>query len=148
MGKIKANKIINGTFGSVWINGERWFDVEALELKVTLEYEDVNLAEDLATHKKLIGWSGEGSMTVKKVYSRGANLLGQSIKKGIVPEINIVSKLADPDAYGTERVSVSEVTFNEFLLTKFEQKTLGTEELPFNFADFDLLDTIAAQMAA
>lgn len=144
MAKVKSNKIINGTFGSVWINGEKWQDIESLEIKVTLEYEDVNMSEDLATHKKLTGWTGEGSMSVKKVYSRGANLLAAATKAGQVPNITIVSKLADPDSYGTERISVSEVTFNEFLLTKFEQKTLGAEELSFNFADFDLLDTIAA----
>lgn len=144
MAKIKANKVINGTFGSVWVNGEKWQDIESLELKVTIEYEDVNLSEDLATHKKINGWTGEGSMSVKKVYSRGANLLAKATKAGQIPEITIVSKLADPDSYGTERISVSEVTFNEFLLTKFEQKTLGTEELSFNFADFDLLDTIVA----
>lgn len=142
--KTKANKTINGTFGSVWINGEKWQDIESLELKVTLEYEDINLSEDLATHKKLIGWSGEGSLSVKRVYSRGANLLAASVKKGVIPDITIVSKLADPDSYGTERVTVSEVAFADFLLTAFEQKTTGKEDLSFSFADFDLLETIAA----
>lgn len=144
MGSIKANKVINGTFGSVWVNGEKWQDIENLELKVSLEYEDVFFPEDLATHKKLIGWTGDGSLTVKRVYSRGARLLAAATKAGVIPDITIVSKLADPDSYGSERVTVSAVTFNEFLLTKFEQKTLGKEDLPFNFADFDLLETIAA----
>lgn len=144
MSKIKANKVINGTFGSVWVNGEKWQDIESLELKVNLEYEDVSMSEDLGTHKKFMGWTGEGSMAVKRVYSRGSALLAESTKNGIIPEITIVSKLADPDSFGTERVSVSDVTFNEFLLSKFEQKTLGTEELSFNFADFDLLETISA----
>lgn len=142
--KVKANKVINGTFGSVWVNGERWQDIETLELKVGLEYEDVNMPEDLATHKKLTGWTGEGSMTVKKVYSRGSRLLAEATKKGTTPDITIVSKLADPDSYGTERVTVSEVTFNEFLLSAFEQKALGKEELSFSFADFDLLETISS----
>ena len=142
--KIKANKVINGTFGSVWVNGEKWQDIEALELKVGLEYEDVTMPEDLATHKKLVGWTGEGSMTTKRVYSRGARLLAEATKAGQIPDVTIVSKLADPDSYGTERVTVSEVTFNEFLLSAFEQKTLGKEELSFNFADFDLLEIISA----
>lgn len=144
MAKVKANKVINGTFGSVWVNGEKWQDIEDLELKVTLDYEDVSFSEDLATHKKLIGWTGEGSMTVKRVYSRGASLLAEATKAGKTPEITIISKLADPDSYGTERVSVSEITFNEFLLSKFEQKTLGTEELSFNFADYSILEMIKA----
>ncbi|MGE8080510.1 phage tail tube protein [Peribacillus loiseleuriae] len=144
MGKLKSNKQINGTFGAVWVNGEKWLDVDAFEAKVTINYEDVNMAEDLATHKKMTGWSGEGSMTVKKVYSRGASLMANFVKTGQVPDISIVGKLADPDAFGSERVSINEVTFNEFMLMKFEQKTLGTEELPFSFADYDEIDLITA----
>ena len=144
MNKMKANKQINGTFGSVWVNNEKWLDVESFEAKVALNFEDVNMPEDLATHKKYTGWSGEGSLTVKKVYSRGAKLLGAAAKTGKMPEITIVGKLADPDAFGAERVSIEEVTFNEFTLLAFEQKTLATEELPFNFADYNLLNLISA----
>lgn len=144
MGKLKGNKQINGTFGSVWVNGEKWLDVESFEAKVTIDYEDVNMAEDLATHKKMIGWTGEGSMTIKKVYSRGSTLLAKSVKEGVVPDVSIVGKLADPDAFGAERVAINEVTFNEFMLLQFEQKTLATEELSFNFADYDPIDLISA----
>ncbi|MCI1593215.1 phage tail tube protein [Heyndrickxia oleronia] len=142
--KLPPNKVVNGTFGAVWVNNEKWLDVESFEAKVTINYDDVNMAEDLATHKKMTGWSGEGALNVKKVYSRGASLLAEAVKKGQLPDINIVGKLADPDAYGAERVAINEVTFNEFMLMKFEQKTLGTEELPFNFADHDLIDSISA----
>lgn len=143
MNKIRANRQINGTFGSVWVNNEKWLDVEEFEAKAALDYEDVNMAEDLATHKKLTGWSGEGTITTKKVYSRGASLLAAALKRGEVPEINIVGKLADPDAFGAERVSINEVTINEFTLLAFQQKTVMTEELPFNFADYEFIDLIA-----
>lgn len=144
MAKVKSNRQINGTYGAVWVNGEKWMDVESFEAKVTISYEDVNMAEDPATHKKMMGWSGDGTMSVKKVYSRGASLMSKAVKTGQMPDVSIVGKLADPDAFGAERVSISEVTFNEFMLLKFEQKTLGTEDLPFNFADYDLIDTISA----
>ncbi|QPQ30982.1 phage tail tube protein [Lysinibacillus sp. JNUCC 51] len=144
MKKVKSNRVINGTFGSVWVNNEKWLDVESFEAKVTVNLEDVNMAEDLATHKKMTGWAGEGSMTVKKVYSRGATLLAKAVKSGVLPDINIVGKLEDPDAFGSERVALREVTFSEFMLMKFEQKTLGTEELPYSFADYDPIDLIQA----
>lgn len=144
MGKLKSNRVINGTYGSVWVNNEKWLDIEEFEAKVSIDYEDVNMAEDPATHKKMLGWSGEGTLKVKKVYSRGANLLADDVKKGIIPDVNIVGKLADPGAYGSERVAISEVTFNEFMLMQFAQKTPGTEELPFNFADYDFIDRITA----
>lgn len=139
---LKANKVINGTHGSAWVNGEKWLDLESLELKVTLEYEDVHVAENTGTQRKFMGWVGEGSINTKKVYSRGSNLLAKAVKSGKMPEVTITTKLADPDAYGTERTTVSDVTFDEFLLTKIEQRTLMTEELPFKFGDFDILEAI------
>lgn len=139
---LKANRIINGTHGAAWVNGEKWLDLESLELKVTLEYEDVNVAEDTGTQRKFMGWVGEGSISTKKVYSRGSNLLAKAVKSGKMPEVTITTKLADPDAYGTERTTVSDVTFDEFMLTKIEQRTLMTEELPFKFGNFDILESI------
>lgn len=144
MSKLKVNRQINGTFGSLWVNKEKWLDVESFEATVNVDYEDVNMAEDLATHKKMLGWNGEGNIVVKKVYSRGASLMAEAIKKGITPEIELIGKLDDPDAYGAERVWIGEVTFNSFTLMKFEQKTALQEELPFNFADFEFLDLINA----
>lgn len=144
---LKANKVINGTHGSVWVNNEKWLDLESLELKVTLEYEDVYVAEDTGKQRKFMGWVGEGNIVTKKVYSRGSNLLAKAVKSGKMPDVTITSKLADPDAYGTERVSVSKVTFNEFLLTKIEQRTLLQEELGFEFGDFDILEAIKASVA-
>ncbi|MEH6940777.1 phage tail tube protein [Bacillus sp. JJ722] len=144
MNKIPPKRVINGTFGAVWVNGEKWLDIEAFEAKIAIDYEDVNMAEVLATMKKMLGWTGEGSMTTKKVYSRGAVLMADAVKTGIMPDIEIVGKLADPDAFGHERIAIKDITLNEFTLLAFEQKTLGTEELPFNYADFDLIDKIAA----
>lgn len=142
MAKLKPNRQINGSHGSIWVNKEKWLDVESFEANVNIDYEDVNMAEDLATHKKMIGWNGEGTITVKKVYSRGAALLADAVKSGVMPEVEIIGKLADPAAYGAERVWIGEVTFNSFTLLKFEQKTLLQEELPFNFADYEYLDLI------
>ncbi|GEK30327.1 phage portal protein [Kurthia zopfii] len=142
--KVTANKQINGTFGALWVNGEKWMDIESFEGKISLNFEDVNMAEDLSTRKKYTGWAGEGTITVKKVFSRGAKLIAKAAKTGKMPAIKLVGKLADPDAYGSERVSFSDVTINEATLLAFEQKTLVTEEIPFNFGDYDFLDTISA----
>lgn len=63
--------MINGSFGSVWVNNEKWLDIEEFEAKVSIDYEDVNMAEDLATHKKMTGWTGEGTLKVKKFTAEG-----------------------------------------------------------------------------
>jgi hypothetical protein len=136
-------KEINGTHGTVWVDGELWMEVESFEAKLTPQYEDINNANSMATHKKLIGWTGEGTMNIRKIYSRMQNKVSQDLKRGITTRSSIVSKLADPDSNGTERVVLYDVTFNEIMLAKFEQKTVVKEDIPFAFSDFDMPDTIA-----
>ncbi|MBB6218183.1 hypothetical protein HNQ80_004323 [Anaerosolibacter carboniphilus] len=142
MAKLKANRVINGTFGSIWVNSEKWAEVKSFELKVQGQYEDVNFCEELGKHRKYMGFEGTGTMTLQKVYDRGAKLLAEAFKSGEMPDVKIVGKLADPAAFGHTRVEVTEVTFDEFTLLKFENKALGEEELPFQFADYDLIDAI------
>ena len=89
-----------------------------------------------------MGWTGEGTITVNKVNSTITKMLGENFKKGIVPEIKIVARLDDPNAYGAERVEILDVTFNEFMLLNFEVKAKMEEEVPFSFEDYNLIDTI------
>jgi hypothetical protein len=144
MPKPKANQIINGTYGTVWVNGELWAEVDSFEAKVTIDYEDVNFANEGGTFKKAKGWKGEGTMTIKKVYSRVQRAMADNVRKGIYPRFEIVGKVADPDAQGAERVALHDVTINEFMLLKFEQKALGSEDIPFAFSDYEMIDTIAS----
>lgn len=143
MAKPDASKVINGTYGTVWVDNELWAEVESFEAKIVIQYEDMNFPNEPGTFKKEMGWTGEGTMTLKKVYSRVQQKVAQSVKSGVVPRSTIVGKLADPGAWGSERAVLNDVTFNEILLLKFAQKTLGTEEIPFNFSDYDLPDLIA-----
>ena len=142
MQKIRSQNIISGTFGSVWVNNEEWLHVNKFEAKVTGEFEDVNMAGKLTTGKKFMGWTGEGTIVAQKVNSTVTKMLAENFKKGIMPEIKIVAKLADPQALGAERVEILDVTFSEFMLLNFEVKTKMEEEIPFTFEDYNLIDLI------
>ncbi|MBU7320276.1 phage tail tube protein [Paenibacillus oleatilyticus] len=142
MARPDPRRVINGTYGRLWVNGELWAEVDSFEAKATINYEDVNFAGEGATFKKATGWAGEGSMTIKKVYSRVQRIMADGIRNGTYPRLELVGKVADPDAFGTERVALHDVTVNEMLLLKFEQKTLGSEEVPFAFSDYEMMDTI------
>lgn len=139
-----SRRIINGTYGRVWVGGELWAEVDSFEAKVTVNYEDVTFPMDGATYKKGTGWTGEGSMTIKKIYSRVQRSMAQAVKNGIYPRFEIVGLVADPDAFGYERVALHDVTLNEFNLLKFEGKTLGSETIPFGFSNYDMIDSILA----
>ncbi len=138
----ESKRVINGTFGYVWVDNEIWLEVESFEAIVNVDYEDQHMAGSLATHKRQIGWNGTGSMTIKKVRSRMASKLAQGIKSGRLPRVKIVGKLADPDALGAERVAIYDVTFDSLTLMKFEQKTLLKEDVSFAFSNYDPIDLI------
>jgi hypothetical protein len=140
--KMDQNKVINGTFGRVWMNGELYSNVKSFDSKVTLNYEEVNMADDLATYQKYMGYAGEGSVSLHKIDSHVAKTIGDGITTGVMPDIKIVGRLSDPAAYGAERVEYSGVTFDELTLLKFANKEIQEEEVPFKFAKFKYLDMI------
>ncbi len=141
-GKQKANEVINGTFGKVYINGNKLANIKSFEAKLTIQYEEIDIAEDPGKHQKYMGYSGEGTMVLHKVDSTILKMMKDDLKAGKVPDIMIVASVSDPNSKGTERVQFDEVTIDELTLLKFELKTIGEEEVPFKFADFTPLDLI------
>lgn len=133
---------LTGTNGSVYINNELIGDLKSIELKVTGNFEDVNVCGDPSTHSIYTGYTGEGSIVFYKTSSRGITLLAEAYKTGIMPEVKIITKLEDKNTGKSERASVEEVVFTEFALAKFESKALVEEELPIKFAKYDVLETI------
>ena len=137
-----TNKIMNGTFGSLWVNNQKWIDIKSFEAKATASYEDVKISGKLGSTRKYIGYEGAGSVTTHKIYSRGAKLVADGFKTGIMPEIKMISKLDDPAAFGAERVVYTGVTFDEVTLAKFENATPGEEELAFKFEEYEFKDLV------
>ena len=126
----------------VWINDELVDEIKAFQAKIEFDKEDVNIAGDMFTHKKVIGYNGTGSMTLNKTNSRMIKLLIDYIKEGLEPEITIVGKLADPGNGGSERISLTGVSFDDLTLFDFEVKSLGETECPFTFQDMKTIDLI------
>lgn len=144
MGKIKGNKTLSGTYGEVWWNGDKIWEVSKIEVKVTANREDVQL--DIDVDSKMTGLKGEFTLTVKKVYSRYADVLAQW-QKGIDPRGQLITKLADPDAVGEqqERYSIDNCWFNELPLVNMEKGAIIEEEISGGFTPTDMvnLDKIA-----
>lgn len=142
MNLVSKNNIIRGSYGALWVNENLLAEVKSFEAKVTLNYEEVSIAQELGTHNRYMGFNGEGTMVLHKVDSFLAGLLVDGIKSGEMPDIKMVGKLEDPTALGAERVELIEVTFDELTLLKFENKTILEQEAPFKFADFNTIDLI------
>jgi hypothetical protein len=143
MAQPQAKQVFNGTFGTVWVNNELWSETDTFEATVTVDYDDVTFANTPSNQRKMLGWTGTGSMTIKKIHSRVQKIMADEIRAGRSPRLKIVGKIADPDALGNQRIALYDVTLDNFALLKFEQKTLTSEEISFAFSDYELVDTIA-----
>lgn len=142
MKEMYANRVINGTFGRVWVDDELMGNCSSFEAKITGNYETINIAGKLGEAQKYLGFSGAGSMTMKKIDSSLVKKIADGYRTGELPEIKIVALLEDPASYGKERVALYGVTFDETTLSKFEVKAPIEEEFPFKFEDYEFLDTI------
>ena len=137
-------RTINGTFGSLWVDDYFLSEVTGLEAKVSLEKTEVNQVGSLAKGYKVTGIDCKGTIKLNKVTSYFINLLSENIKNGKTTTCTIISKLDDPDAFGSERVKLTGCTFDELTLANWEAKKLGEESIPFSFTDWELMDTIPA----
>lgn len=142
MGKFSHNKIIRGTFGRVWVNSELMANVKSFEAKISIYYEDLDINGDFVQKKRYMGHSIAGTMTLHKFDSYILKMYHSALMSGELPEVKIVVALSDPQSDGTERVALYDVNFDEITLSKFENKTVLEEEVPFTAGSSEPLDLI------
>lgn len=137
-----SNNVINGTYGEVWCDAQYLAEVISLEAKMSLDKTEVNRIGTLSKGYKITGIEGKGTLKLNKVSSYFMTKLGDSIKAGKTPVSEIITKLSDPDAYGTEKIKLTGVVFDEVTLADWEAKKNGEESIPFTFESFEILESI------
>ncbi len=142
MRKYEAHRVISGTWGELWIDGDYMAEVTGLQAKVSLEKSDVKQTGKLGTGKKVTGISGTGTIKMNKVTSYFIQKLSDNLQKGKTTTATIRSKLADPDAFGSEEVELYGCTFDELTLADWEAGSNGEESIPFTFSDWKTVNTI------
>ncbi|AEG61704.1 phage tail tube protein [Desulforamulus ruminis] len=131
---LDASRVILGTYGQVFIDGVWQTNVNHLEAKVAVEKRELNLSgDDWVRHKKGPK-KGTGTMSGFKVTS---GMLQRGFNK-----FELVSKLADPESYGHERVRLKNVMVDELQLANWTSGEEVKEEIPFTFEGYELLDPI------
>lgn len=143
-GKVQGNKTLSGTWGELWVDGEKVWEMSKVTAKVTANREDVQMGLDVDS--KMTGLKGEFTIVVKKVYSRYVTVF-ENWKKGIDQRCQLITKLADPDAVGEqqERYSIDNAWFNELPLVDMEKGGIIEEEVSGGFTPTDMvnLDRVA-----
>ena len=139
---IDERKIINGTHGTVFLDGEEVAEVKAFQAKVELQKEEVKIAGKMSTGTKYMGYSCKGSLSLHKANSRMVKALLNDIKQGKDPRFTLIGKLADPSSNGAERIAIKNVSFDDLTLFDFEVGAVGQVECPFTFTDMEVMDLI------
>lgn len=142
MRQFNHNKVLRGTFGKVWVDGERLSNVKSFEAKASIDYEDMSINGEFGAKKRYMGYSISGTMTLHKFDSFILRKYQAGLMTGELPDITIDVILDDPTAYGREQVRLLDVALDEITLSKFENKTLTEEEVPFTAGSYKFLDLI------
>lgn len=139
---IDAKRVINGTYGQVWLNDVEVMETYGLQAKVEKKKEELSICGKPGTETKMIGFTGKGTLKIRKVSSRMGQLLTEGLRKGMDVRFQVISKLADPDSFGAERILLRNVSFDDLTLADWEAAKAGAVDVPFTFSDFEYLDTI------
>lgn len=141
---IPANRVISGTWGQVWVDNELWAELSAFQAKFSYNKSPVNMCGSMAEDYKVTSVKGTGSITVNKVYTRNITQ-ADSLLEGKDVRATIVAKLADPDAYGAERVALYNVSFDDETIMDFQHGQMSQTTHPFTFTRREWLDVIEAR---
>lgn len=139
---INPNSVMLGTYGKLFINNVRIAEIKSFELKASLNYEDINVNNNLITQSKYTGCTLTGNMTLHKINSFNINLVKDAIKTGVMPSIKFMGELSDPNLDGDEAIEVSDVMFDEATLLSFANGEVREESVAFRAGDFNYLSTI------
>lgn len=135
-----AKRVANGTWGQVWLDGEYVSECYGCKMAVKTTKEKIHLAGQMAEDNKVTGIELTGTLKLYKCSSRMGRLIGDKMKNGQDVRFTVISKLADPDAYGAERISATGVSFDDLTLADWESGKIGQTECPFTYTNYQYLD--------
>ncbi|RRJ66945.1 phage portal protein [Paenibacillus oralis] len=131
---LDPGRVIMGTYGQIFIEGQWQSNLNHLEANVEAEKKELNLVGTDYTVYKLGRKKGTGTMSGYKVTS---DMIARGFQK-----FSIIHKLDDPEAYGFERVQLNNCMVDKIQLANWTAGEEVTEETPFTFESYELLDPI------
>ncbi|GIO35849.1 hypothetical protein J41TS12_07100 [Paenibacillus antibioticophila] len=131
---LDPSRIMMGTFGQIFIDGVWQSNLNHLEASVEMDKREMNLVGTEYTVFKLGRKKGTGTMSGYKVTS---DMISRGFQK-----FSIIHKLDDPEAYGFERIQLNGCMADKIQLANWTAGEEVTEETPFTFESYELLDPV------
>ncbi len=140
--EFRAEQVINGTFGEMWIDGEYLANVTALKAEVTLKKTPISMVQRLMEGQKMTGLEMKGEIKLHKINSFFIKKMNECFRRGKMMTCTIISNVKDPDALGGERIALYNCLFDKMTLADWEAGKMGEESYSFTFEDWEILDKI------
>lgn len=143
MANIRGNRVVSGSMGQLWFNGNLLAEVKSVESKATINRDTVQMAGSYDEDSKTTSVACEGSFVVHKVFSREAEFV-KGFQDSEDARFQLFVTLDDKDAYGRESVQLDNCWFNELTIAQFEAGSILEREFPFGhtFSDIKYPETI------
>ncbi len=137
-----AKRVMNGSKGKLYLDGEYVAGVVSFSAKVAWTKETVYLDGTIMEDQKTISGKGTGSLEMEKVSSFMLQKVGEAVRSGLDVRFTMRSELNDPDAYGAERVEIKNISFDEVDIANWSRGKKVTGTYPFTFSDWTLIDVV------
>ncbi len=139
---LKANEVINGTWGEIWYNGQYMANVTAFKAEATAKTTSVPMVQNLTEGQKLTGLERKGEVKFHKINSQITKAMIEELKAGKMPTATIISNLNDPDVNGNERVACYGCMFEKAIIADWEAGKMLEESYSFTYESEEFLDMI------
>lgn len=136
------NRILKGGHAQIWFNGQELSTAQKFELKMSGDIETLQFIGSMADYSIYNGWSGSGTLERLKTDSSIVKLIVDAFLSGVMPECEMLCLLENPSTGKRERCKVGIITFTEATIMALDKKSNINESIPFNFSDFEFLETI------
>lgn len=142
----RGRRRLSGNWGRLYIGGVMIFEISAFEANVTAERDDVIIGQ--SADSKITQLKGEGSFTIKQVFSRGFDKLFENWKNGYDERFVFVGEIKDPDTvdHQRERIRIENVWVNELPLQKWAKGEVIEKEISWGFSPEDVYFESAIQL--
>lgn len=139
-----AKRVIDGAFGFLYDEDGNWLaNVTSVEANIEVGMEEIRLAGTRWLGNKTTTLKGSGSIGGYFISSELRSKIAEVTKDGGEPFVTeLVAKLEDPQSYGTYRVRLKNVVFDNIPVINYEVGSLVEEEYTFVFSGYDEMDGI------
>lgn len=140
--KTKMKDIFNGSNGAIWLSTDteslKIGSMEKFTFKQTMQYEDIDLSEEIVKKRKLVGVELTGEISKFKIDFKMVDI-AKKYKDGDQLDIYFIGKVYNPNTGLEQKAKIKGVTLDEIDIFNLEQKTPTKESTSFSAEDWEII---------